>query len=281
MSSGGWKPLHGVDQRRLHEARLQSHYAAQWLARAARAYIPPQPDDGHTSLLWDADLDGFMTQPLPDGTRLNLQISNLTLRVSGGDKNRIISLDGRSNSQVRQWLGEQLGACGLDASALDAPPPYEMPAHDLARAAVYDAAGLTDALTELAAWYGNASSSLDHVHGHLTGSNLATSAVCCWPHHFDLATLTMLPKHNADTGYVGVGLSPGDEYYDEPYFYVSVYPRPDPAMLPTLPMIGHWHTHEFAAAIVPAHKILAEKNRQAETDEFLIHSVDVVLRLLS
>jgi hypothetical protein len=45
-------------------------------------------------------------------------------------------------------------------------------------------------------------------------------------HHFDLATLTTLPARNADaTGYVGVGLSPGDEYYDEPYFYVSVYPE--------------------------------------------------------
>ena len=52
-------------------------------------------------------------------------------------------------------------------------------------------------------------------------------------------------------------------------------------MLPTLPMIGHWHTHEFAAAIVPAHRILAEKTRQAETDEFLLGSIDVVLKLLS
>ena len=43
-----WRPLHAIDTARLSEARLQAHYAAQWLARAARAYVPPQPDDGHT-----------------------------------------------------------------------------------------------------------------------------------------------------------------------------------------------------------------------------------------
>src|SRR5438105_12514767 len=45
-----WRPVGGVDSGRLREARLQAHHAAQWLARAARALVPPQPDDGHTSL---------------------------------------------------------------------------------------------------------------------------------------------------------------------------------------------------------------------------------------
>jgi hypothetical protein len=40
------------------------------------------------------------------------------------------------------------------------------------------------------------------------------SDVRCWPHHFDLATLFSFPTQNADaTGYVGAGLSPGDEYF--------------------------------------------------------------------
>jgi hypothetical protein len=48
-----WVPLQAVEQRRLSEARLQAHYALQWLARASRGYIPPQPDDNHTNLGWD------------------------------------------------------------------------------------------------------------------------------------------------------------------------------------------------------------------------------------
>jgi len=285
MTGFEWRPLNGINQQRLHEARLQAHHAAQWLARAARAYIAPQPDDGHTSLLWDPALDGFMTQPLQDGTRLSLQISNLTLGLDGGDgKSRVqsISLDRRSDMQIRQWLGEHLGSRGLDSSALDAPSPYEIPAHAVAQGAAYDATGLADALTELAAWYANAELSLGAVHRRMVGRKLAPSPVCCWPHHFDLATLTVLPKHDAgEAGYIGVGLSPGDKYYDEPYFYVSVYPKPDPANLPALPLLGRWHTHEFTAAVAPAHEILAARTQMAETDEFLQSAVALAIKILS
>jgi hypothetical protein len=51
-------------------------------------------------------------------------------------------------------------------------------------------------------------------------------------------------------------------------------------MLPTLPMFGHWHTHEFMAAIVPAHKIVEAKDQRSETAEFLQHVIDVALKLL-
>ena len=47
IDQAGRRPLHAIDKARLSEARLQAHYAAQWLARAARAYVPLQPDDGH------------------------------------------------------------------------------------------------------------------------------------------------------------------------------------------------------------------------------------------
>src|SRR5262249_62334200 len=87
--------------------------------------------------------------------------------------------------------------------------------------------GLADILAELVAWFGNAGLSLGSIQRQMIGRKLAASPVRCWPHHFDIATLTTLPARNAGaTGYVGAGLSPGDEYYDEPYFYVSVYPNP-------------------------------------------------------
>jgi len=117
---------------------------------------------------------------------------------------------------------------------------------------------------------------------HLVCSASAASPLRCWPHHFDLATLTTLPARNADaTGYVGAGLSPGDEYNDEPYFYVSVYPEPDPAALPSLPMLGHWHLRDFMAAVATAHKIVAAKNQQAETDDFLRAAVDGAIKVFS
>src|SRR5260221_3938362 len=76
-----WMPLRGIDQRRLSEARLQAHYAVQWLGRAARAYVPPQPDDKHTNLGLDSALDGFTTHPLEDRAWLSMKITDLTLAL--------------------------------------------------------------------------------------------------------------------------------------------------------------------------------------------------------
>ncbi len=183
--------------------------------------------------------------------------------------------------QIYEWLPGQLGARGFDARALDAPSPYEIREHPIAHGAPYDAAGSAEALAELAAWYANAQVVLGHVTKQMIESKLAASPVCCWPHHFDLATLTLLPTSNADiTGSIAAGFSPGDEYYDEPYFYVSVYPEPSPVMLPALPAMGHWHTHEFTAGVKPAHKILAAKDRATETDDFLQGTVAIALKIL-
>ncbi len=276
MSDPKWRPLRGVEQGVLREARLQAHYAAQWLARFARAYVPPEPDDGHTSLGWNDAPNGFTTHPAKGGARVDLNIATLTLAFRGGP---MLSVNGHTDAQVGQWLGGELAAHGLDPAALDAPSPYDVPAHALARGARYNVTGSAEGLTELAAWYANANLSIGRVRQQMMQG--VTSPLCCWPHHFDLATLTVLPKRGADAGrYLGAGLSPGDHYYDEPYFYVSVYPKPDPTMLPTLPMIGHWHTHEFVAAVSPAHKILVQDNQMAAADEFLHRSVALALEVL-
>ena len=276
MSDAKWRPLRGVEQGALREARLQAHYAAQALARFARAYVPPQPDDGHTSLGWDDARNGFATHPASNGTRLSLNIADLTLAVDGG---KSFALNGRTEAEARQWLGSELAARGLDPATLDTPSPYEMPVHAIGQGASYDAAGTAQGLTELAAWYSNANLSIGVVCKKIMQG--VTSPLRCWPHHFDLAILTALKRGANPDSYLGVGLSPGDHYYDEPYFYVSVYPKPDDEVLPTLPMIGHWHTHEFVAAVSPAHKIVVQDDQQAAAEEFLRHSVAAALGVLT
>jgi hypothetical protein len=148
--------------------------------------------------------------------------------------------------------------------------------------AAYDATGSTDALLELTAWYNNAAVVLGRVQRRMIERAPMWSPLRCWPHHFDLATLTTLPTRNADVeGSVGVGLSPGDEHYEEPYFYVSAYPEPDPAALLMLPAPGRWHTHEFTAAVATASKILAMNSPAAVTDVLLEAAVMIAIDLVA
>jgi len=282
-STSHWRPLAGVDFVRLRDARMQAYYAAQWLARAARGYLPPQPDDGHTNLGWDNEFDGFTTHTFPDGTRLGLRIRDLTLALlENGRVTQSFPLNGRSEAETRAWLGELMQARRLSPAALDTPLPYALPPHALAQGARYDTADLAEPLCELAAWYANGFCALGAIMKRLVARGLPAPEVRCWPHHFDLDCLTSVA--NGATGAaptMGAGFSPGDQYYEEPYFYISLYPRPEAAALPGLPELGHWHMEDFLAALAPASRIVALKDRQTETEAFLHSATDEILKILS
>jgi hypothetical protein len=272
------------DWHRLREARLQAHYAAQWLGRVGSAFIPPQPDYSHTSMNWNDALMGFATNAMKNETRLGLRINDLVFVFLDNEGARTSSfpLNGRSDKDVQRWLDEQLGARGMDARLLDKTAPYEIPAHAIVKGAPYGVIEITGLLHELAGWFADAEAALDGIRKQMTERSLPTSPVRCWPHHFDLATLISLDEGADEHGRsVNAGLSPGDEYYDEPYYYVTPYPHPDAAALPPLPKLGHWHTRDFTAAIAPASQIVKAKDRKAAVDDFLQAAVDGAIKILS
>lgn len=282
MRTTGWRALQKTDFLSLRQARMQAHFAVQWLARAARGYIPPQPDDGHTNLGWDDGFEGFTTHPLENGIRIALRIPDLTLAlVKDGRIAQSFQLNGRTEAEARAWLGKEMQSLNLQAAALDAALPYELPSHPLANGAPYQAASLAEPLNGLSAWYASASTALETVRGRLVERGLPAPEVRCWPHHFDLDCLTTVAKGSAGApSTMGAGFSPGDHYYDEPYFYISLYPRPDPALLPALDTPGHWHRQDFLAAVASATEILALKDPQAETEAFLQSASDQIVAVL-
>jgi hypothetical protein len=270
-----WRPIGAVDLARLREARHSAHFAVQWLGRAARAFVPPQPDDAHTNLGWDRTADGFATHALRDTIDVCLNLPELMLLVGNG-RTATFPLDGRADADARRWLGDTLGRAGFEAGMLDAPLPYAMPSHALRTGAAYRADRA--ALTELAAWYANADASLSRLRQTHAPAVAEASQVRCWPHHFDLATLFSLRGEPAR--HIGAGLSPGDEHYDEPYFYVNLWPRPDASRLPPLDGIGHWHNWDFTAAVATASDILNAPDRQAASEGFLRDAVAAAMRAM-
>ena len=220
MAIASWHPLRGVDPTQLATAREQAHHAVQWLARAARAYAPPRPDDTHTNLDWDDQFGGFIAHPLPDGARLGLRIVDLTLALferSITTPQDSFALDGRHDTDACGWLSSHASTRHLDPKALDVALPYMLKAR---ASATYTATVLKEPLAGLATWFSNAHAHLGAIRAEIAARGLMPPPVCCWPHHFDLDTLvTVAPGHTT-----GVGFAPGDDYYDEPYFYVSLYP---------------------------------------------------------
>lgn len=270
-----WQDVPRANFMVLHAARLQAHYAAQWLARAARAYIPPRAHDDHTNLGWDSAFGGLVTHLLPDGSRLGLRIADLTLALLDVHP-RELPLDGRAEAEVRTWLGGHVAARNLAAGKLDDPLPYALPDHVLALGARYSLDEYGDAFKVLATWFANGSEAVASAQKRLVAKRLKAPPVRCWPHHFDFDCLVDLGRGRT----MGIGYCPGDEFCDEPYFYTSMWPEPSIPGLPLLPAMAHWHTYKFLAAMAPAHKIVAAHDQGAYVQQYLDVSVAAALHAL-
>lgn len=263
-----WRPLGAVPPTALTEARLQAHYAAQVVSGLGRTLLEKQSDDSHTNLEWDRRL-GALTSRRIDGDQpfsAGLEIAALRLLLLDERDEVIVSasLDGMTVEEACDWLGQGAGARRGEALDGFTPLHYEMPAHPLGEGGRFR---FDDAspFSELARWFHNAELLLEEARDRNDGA----SEVRCWPHHFDIATLIDLGGDRS----IGLGLSPGDGYYDEPYFYCSPYPSPDADSLPPLAGPGRWHTHEFISIVAPGSSLLGgrggEEAARAYVDEAL------------
>jgi len=252
-----WSGLREPAPGTLVAARETAHYAAQWVAKAARANLRAAPDDSHTALAWDARLQALSSARFADGTKIGLRLAQLELAVLYGGVGEGLALDGRAAGEVDAWLDAQLAARSLKPASRVA-LPYAIPERPLRK---------LPGLGALARWYAAAAEALEAVRVKHGALRPGPSPVRCWPHHFDIAVLVRLEEGEAESARaIGIGVSPGDAYYAQPYAYISPYPAPKDARLPALPPGGHWHTQDFFAAVASADALLAQGDPRAALD---------------
>jgi hypothetical protein len=186
-------------------------------------------------------------------------VAALTLLVmKRGAVQDALELGGKTASAAGAWLDAQLAHRGLKPASEQA-LPYEVPRADFARAAKLGAE-----LAALGRWFAAAAEALEAQRAKYARYEPGPGPVRCWPHHFDIAVLVGLeagdPEHARS---IGLGVSPGDGYYAEPYFYLSPYPAPEQRNLPSLPPGGRWHTKDFFAAVATATDLVALRDPRA------------------
>jgi hypothetical protein len=262
----------------LSDARLQLHYAAQFAAAAGIAFLPHRADDSHTNLEWSAELGALLSRRIasPASFRIGVRAADLSvLIIEGASEPRAsFALNGRTIAEGASWIATQLAALGVDASRYSLAHQYELPPHAVARGAPFNT-GDALAFTELSSWIGNGATVLSA----LVAATAEASELRCWPHHFDIASLL----HLGDGRTIGVGLEPGDGYYDEPYFYVNLGPPPSAdALTVKLAGGGSWHTRDWIGAVLPGSRLAtgaAEQQRQVR--EFLDSAVAACRAMLA
>ncbi|MBD3881603.1 hypothetical protein IFO70_07540 [Phormidium tenue FACHB-886] len=274
-----------ISPQALIESRLQLHYAVQYIAATSAALAEPLPDDSHTSFGWNPVLEAFVGSTIPAAQpfQVALEPVSLTLILVDDQNDTIASLplQGKTMREGLDWLQQEVYKLGADASKivfLDY-PPNDFPDHPLAHGATFDASQKL-ALRELADYY----IMTDRLLQAIVTPNGNASAIHIWPHHLDIAMLITLPS--TKNGYplmVGIGLSPGDASYPEPYWYVYPYPYPDIANLPTLEGQAFWHTQHWVGAVLRSSQLAENANaetRQQQVDAFLHSAVNASITLL-
>jgi hypothetical protein len=252
-ASAEWHLLGEISPAELHAARDVAHWGVQIVAAAGASLCEEKPDASHTSIAWSAEARAFVGVDLGN-CRAALCLYDLRLIVldARGNAADECPLEGHTLDQAIAWLA---GALARVRGAPIVPlsrPKHELPQHALEHGAVFATSAVTPALGELARWYADA----DLLLGEIARATPRASAVRVWPHHFDIATLIALDPRETDpekARTIGVGLSPGDGGYAEPYWYVTPWPYPsDPKDLTSLPLEGGgiWHERGWFGAVL-------------------------------
>ncbi len=92
-----------------------------------------------------------------------------------------------------------------------------------------------------------------------------------WPDHFDFSVEWFTGKKDEQ---IGAGISPGDEQYDEPYFYMNPYPFNSKVTQNNLP-VGTWHTSSWKGIKVDRED-LAKYPQNEVTD--LLHQLFLIAK---
>ncbi|MEM1436081.1 MAG: hypothetical protein AAGG11_18645 [Pseudomonadota bacterium] len=264
--------LFATPPQQLGSARLLSHAAVQWPSRAARANLQPLADDSHSNLGWHDDSQALVSHPLDRDGRYQLAFSFTSaalLWLTEGTVAATLLLADADETSAGAWCDALLAEAGLRATGV-AEVPYELAPVDYAG---FAAAGA--ALETLGAWYAQGQVVLQTLVGAFGPRAVVLPTVRCWPHHYDLGTLFALDASDPETARsIGVGLSPGDGSYAEPYFYCT--PWPTPARLPAAPETLHWHTQGFTSLVLPASRV----GRRTELPALLTAAVELAHRTL-
>ena len=273
-----WKRVGDMPPGALTDARLQLHHAAQIAVSAAISYLPALSDDSHTALTWVASNGALVTEQITaaDPFRIGVRVEDLTLHAIDSElrSTNSFNLAGRTVGEANDWLGAVAAEAGLDRARLTSAKHYTIPAHPVASGAPFSAA-IGNGLAELSKYWSNAGVVLDDLVRVTDGA----SPVRTWPHHFDIAFLIEIPGAGPRRT-IGVGHSPGDASYPEPYWYVGPYPYPSTTNLPPLAGAGYWHTKGWMGAVLPASAYVAAADQRGQVAAFIDSAVVACRQLL-
>ncbi len=275
-----WKHLAPFDPQALAGMRQQFHQAAQSVAAVGRFSLATSEDDGNAVLQWHTGLHAlvgkWISGPVNE-VRAGISILQGTIFIEKKESGlSSLEIDNKTYPQLMTWLEGQVGEAGLPVNEFSASLPYEIPSYPTQKGAPFDVSN-AEMRKALSNWYEDT----DLVLSKLQPRFEQPMEMRVWPHRFDYAaSVTLKDSGSADTStYLGLGMSPGDENYDQPYFYVNSWPFVEEDRLKPLPY-GSWHVDDWVGAVLLSEEVVREDRQVAMVTDFFLNASEQLRDLL-
>ncbi len=238
------------------------HSLAQYIALTGTNWLPNQPDDSHTNMVWNNERQRLAGRPVErENQQIQLVIDASTFGLLFVDEQQqavaSFPIAGKTPVEVTSWWQSVMHDWGVTDIkglnyTLDKPPvpdnmPYSRP-------------------VGLEAW-GEWRQLAQTVLATLNESSGQTSEVRIWPHHFDTGVYYSFPGETGiEQAAIWAGFATADSVSQEPYFYLSGYNSRQPIDFATAqPLItGKWlNIPSWQGAILPV--ALVEGAEQVNT----------------
>ncbi|MEO9475386.1 MAG: DUF5996 family protein [Cyclobacteriaceae bacterium] len=271
MQQIDWRHFESLEfpNEELNLAKEQAHQAVQPVSAVARKFLPEVPNDANATLAWVPGFTRLAGHWVTGVRSFRASFSFLDFNIYLVDEkvNTIsqIQLLGKSQNQLLIWLEEQIGKLELDASGLTMNLPYDLPDYDSKGTSVFSAE--QQMVLELSKYYHNTYVVLKEV---CKSMGLEDFTIQIWPHHFDLA-VSIIVKDTGDPetdSTVSLGMSPGDEELNEPYFYVNTWPHVKTTDLPKLASGAKWHEESWTGAVLAASQVVNQPDQKEIVSRF-------------
>lgn len=264
-----WEKLTHISTDDLNFVRKQYHLAAQNISVVGRSYLDRSENDENAVLHW---VPGFwrMAGKWVSGQnktfRSSISLKDFNIYLVDQRVNVLAKfpLHGKTHNQVMIWLEEQILSLGLFSKALNLEMPYRL--EEFNNWAKEKFAEVDPELSiEFGKFYHNTYLLLNEL------KNLFPHASECsiWPHHFD-ESVTFTLKETGDPAtntMVSGGFSPGDQFYQQPYFYVNSWPFVDFEHVEKA-KFGFAHTEEWVGNVLLASELVKATDQYERLYDF-------------
>ncbi len=263
MLSLEWHTFKPLDTQKLSDVKQQFHLALQNVAAVGRKFLEHSDNDENATLTWIPGLSRLAGKWIEGNVRFRSSISfdDFSIYLVDERVNTISSFSvvGKTHRQIMIWLEEQIGKLQLQASDLTLNLPYKIQDSPQLNGEKFQAND-PDVTMELMKYFHNTFKVLRE----FKKSRELNSEVYVWPHHFDEA-LTVMIKDTGDpetNSTITLGMSPGDESIQEPYFYVSTWPHVLTSQLPLLENGAIWVEEEWTGSVFLSSELIKKKNQE-------------------